>query len=85
MARFSIDRARECSWRTALRLAALSGPDLQRAIDEIDADVALLARVVERPVGFMINLNLILVRLRETWDARKVMTVLGGQATAFER
>jgi hypothetical protein len=37
------------------------------------------ARLVERPIGFLINANLILVRLREIWDARKVIAVLSGK------
>jgi hypothetical protein len=78
IANFSIDKARECSWRTAQRLARLSGPERDAAIDEIDADVALIARAIERPIGIVINLNLILVRLRETWDAQKVIDVLSG-------
>ncbi|MEO7083280.1 MAG: DUF5995 family protein [Gemmatimonadaceae bacterium] len=76
---FSIDRARECSWRTAQRLAVLSGPVRDAAIADIDGDVALLARVVERPIGVMINLNLLLVRIRETWNVRKVIQVLSGK------
>jgi hypothetical protein len=79
---FSIDRARECSWRTAQRLAPLSGTDLENAIVEIDGDVALLARLVERPIGLLINLNLILVRLRECWNVRKVIRVLSGRLDA---
>jgi hypothetical protein len=35
--------------------------------------------VIARPIGVLINLNLVLVRLRETWDARKVITVLSGK------
>jgi hypothetical protein len=80
IANFSIDRARACSWRTAQRLAALAGSAREAAIDEIDAEVARLARLIERPIGFVINLNLVLVRLRETWDARKVIEVLSGGA-----
>jgi hypothetical protein len=78
VANFSIDRARACSWRTAQRLAPLIGAAREAAIAEMDGEVALLARVIERPIGFLINLNLILVRLRETWDARKVIRVLSG-------
>ncbi|HTE44547.1 MAG TPA: DUF5995 family protein [Gemmatimonadaceae bacterium] len=82
VANFSIDRARACSWKAAQRLAALSGAERDRAIEDLDAEIALLARIVERPLGFMINLNLVLVRLRETWDARKVMEVLNGKMAA---
>lgn len=79
VANFSIDRARACSWETAQRLAPLSGKARTDAIASIDADVALLAQLIARPIGVMINLNLVLVRLRETWDARKVISVLSGR------
>ena len=79
IANFSMSKARACSWSSAQRLAPLSGAARDTAIDEIDEDVALLARLIERPIGFLINMNLILVRLRETWDARKVMQVLSGR------
>ena len=79
VANFSIDRARAHSWSSAQRLAALSGPARDAAINEIDAEVALLARMIERPIGFMVNLNLMLVRVRETWDAKKVIRVLSGK------
>lgn len=76
---FSIDRARACSWQAAQQLAAISGPARVMAIDTIDASVALLAGLIERPVGFLINLNLNLVRLRETKDPRRIIEVLSGQ------
>lgn len=79
VANFSIDKARACAWANARRLAQLSGDDLARAIEEIDETVTLLARLVEQPIGILINLNLILVRLRETWDVRKIITVLSGK------
>ena len=82
IANFSIDRARAFSWRTAQRLAFLTGADRSAAIDQIDADVALLAGIVRRPIGVLINLNLVLVRLRETWDVRKVIETLGGRVSS---
>lgn len=79
VANFSIDRARACSWQAAQHLAPLSGDARATAIAAIDADVVLLAHLIARPIGVMINLNLLLVRLRETWDARKVIAVLSGR------
>jgi hypothetical protein len=78
VANFSIDRARACSWAVAQRLAYLSGAARDLAIAAIDLDVATLARLIERPIGLAINVNLFLVRLRETRDARKIMRTLGG-------
>jgi hypothetical protein len=79
IANFSIDRARACSWEAAQRLAALSGVERAAAIDELDAEAALLGHLIARPVGVVVNVNLILVRLRETWDARRVIAVLSGR------
>ena len=76
VANFSIDRARACSWEVAQRLAYLSGDARDLAIAAVDTDVAVLAHLIARPVGIGINVNLFLVRLRETWDARKVMQTL---------
>ncbi|MGH7619520.1 MAG: DUF5995 family protein [Gemmatimonadaceae bacterium] len=81
VANFSIDRARACSWEAAQRLAQLSGDARSEAIAAMDGNIALLAHLIARPVGVAINLNLILVRVRETWDARKVISVLSGQMT----
>jgi hypothetical protein len=79
IANFSIDRARAQSWATAQRLAALAAAERTSAIDEIDRDVALLAHLIAQPIGIIINCNLYLVRLRETWNVRKVITVLSGR------
>jgi hypothetical protein len=79
IANFSIDRARACSWQAAQRLAILDGIERAAAIAELDAAAALLGQLIARPIGVVINVNLVLVRLRETWDARRVITVLGGK------
>ena len=79
IANFSIDRARACSWQAAQRLAGLNGIERATAIAELDAEAALLGHLIARPVGVVINVNLILVRLRETWDARRVIAVLSGR------
>jgi hypothetical protein len=76
IANFSIDRARACSWLAAQRLATLSGDARAAAIAAIDADVSLLGRLIARPVGIVLNANLVLVRLRETSDPRRVLAVL---------
>ena len=76
IANFSIDRARACSWMAAQRLAILAGEARTDAISAIDTDVALLGRLIARPVGVVTNFNLLLVRLRETSNARRVIAVL---------
>lgn len=82
VANFSIDRARAHSWNVAQRLAPLSAEDRAAEIARIDDNVALLAELIERPIGFLINVNLILVRLRETWDTRKVIRTLRGKTVS---
>ena len=79
VANFSIDRARDHSWSVAQRLAELTDDDRAAEITSIDDNVALLGRLIERPIGVLINVNLILVRLRETWDTRKIIRTLGGK------
>lgn len=79
VANFSIDRARACSWLAAQRLAKLSGEDRDAVIAAMDSDVAVLGRLIARPIGLVINLNLLLVRLRETRNVRKVIAVLSGK------
>jgi hypothetical protein len=80
VANFSIDRARACSWAVAQRLAYLDGDARALAIAAIDADVAALGHLIDRPIGIGINFNLFLVRLREVRDARKIMQTLGGRS-----
>ncbi|HEY4130381.1 MAG TPA: DUF5995 family protein [Gemmatimonadaceae bacterium] len=82
IANFSIDRARACAWAAAQRLAALSGTARDAAISEIDDEIAVLATLIRSPLGLLINFNLILVRLREVWNVRKVITVLSGKTRA---
>jgi hypothetical protein len=82
IANFSIDRARACAWAAAQRLAALSGAERDAAIAEIDSEIALLAALIRSPIGLLINVNLILVRLREVWDVRRVIAVLRGKLHA---
>ncbi|MDQ6829249.1 MAG: DUF5995 family protein [Gemmatimonadota bacterium] len=76
VANFSMDKARACSWKTAQRLAPLAPVERAAEIDRLDRDIAVLAGLIERPIGFMLGLNLMLVRLRETGDARRVMATL---------
>jgi hypothetical protein len=83
IANFSIDRARAAAWAVAQRLAPLAGEERDAAISEIDDEIALLAQLIRNPIGVLINLNLLLVRLREVWDVRKVIRVLSGKTRAL--
>ncbi len=46
---FSMEKARDQAWSTALRLGPLNQADQEREITRLDAKVVLLARLVRRP------------------------------------
>jgi Family of unknown function (DUF5995) len=72
---FSINRAREASWRMAVRLAQLTPDEREREIQEIDGRVALLARVIQYP-GLSLRTANILVRFSEGRDLARIYDIL---------
>jgi hypothetical protein len=72
---FSINRAREASWRMAVRLARMTPAERAREIEEIDARVALLARVIQYP-GIGLRTANIFVRLSEGRDPARIYDIL---------
>jgi hypothetical protein len=72
---FSINRAREASWRMAVRLARMTPAERAREIEEIDARVALLARVIQYP-GIGLRTVNILVRFSEGRDPARIYDIL---------
>lgn len=73
--RFSITVARTQAWRFATELAPLPADQRAAPIRAKDARVAALARRVLAP-GPLIGAALLIVRLRETKDVRRVIDVL---------
>jgi hypothetical protein len=72
---FSINKAREASWRVAVRLAKMSPEEREREIEEIDRGVALLARVIQYP-GIGLRTGNILVRFTEGRDLTRIYDIL---------
>lgn len=76
---FSLDKAREFAWNHAVHMASLSPSELQAAIQDLDAEVEELGRmVVSQP--WLIKIPLLLIRLFESSDVRKVLEVLTARA-----
>lgn len=72
---FSINKAREASWRVAVRLAKMTPEEREREIEEIDARVALLARLIQYP-GLKLRTANILVRFSEGRDLVRIYDIL---------
>jgi hypothetical protein len=72
---FSLDKAREFAWSQAVRMAPLSGRELQAAIRELDAETALLGHLVISP-PWLIKLQLLPIRIFESGNVRRVLDVL---------
>jgi hypothetical protein len=76
---FSIDKAREFAWSHAVQMASLSRDELGAAIAALDSEVAELGRMVVSP-PWLVNSQLLLIRLFESSDVRKVLDVLAASA-----
>jgi hypothetical protein len=76
---FSLDKAREFAWNHAVQMASLPPSELQAAIQELDAEVEELGRLVVSP-PWLIKIPLLLIRLFESSDVRNVLEVLTAKA-----
>jgi hypothetical protein len=72
---FSINRARDASWRMAVRLARMTPAEREREIQEIDARVARLSWLIRYP-GIGLRTANILVRLSEGRDLARIYDIL---------
>jgi len=72
---FSIPKARALSWKTALDLAPMSGEERDAHIVRLDNFVEALGRRVLWPQP-MTRAGLLVIRTRETSDARSVLEML---------
>lgn len=77
---FSLSVARAEAWRFAVELAPLAEPAQQPAIARKDGEIARLARRILHP-GPLLDLVLLVVRMREVHDVRRIIEVLS-QETA---
>ncbi len=69
----SIEKARGFAWGVATQLEPLQGPLLDEAINLIDKQVALIARVIKRPPGRLLPWILRLVQKWETKDVNRII------------
>lgn len=69
---FSVRKARDAAWRVAARLAPLDAEQAAKAIDEVDQEIALLARLIRRP-GIVASTGLLLVRVAEKNDIDEII------------
>ncbi|HEY3442638.1 MAG TPA: DUF5995 family protein [Paludibaculum sp.] len=75
---FSIAKARALAWNTALDLAPMSPVEREAYIARLDNFVETLGRLVLRPPP-MTRAGLLVIRMRETSDARRVLDMLTEQ------
>ena len=73
--RFSLVKARQQAWSTAVRLAGLDGEARRRAIESVDTASARIARLVTHP-GSVGSAVLFVIRSRERAAPATVMDVL---------
>ena len=78
---FSLDRAREFAWSNATKMASLSDPEMQSAIQKLDGEVELLGKIVVSP-PWLIRIELWPIRLFETGNVRRMLDVLTSKASA---
>lgn len=79
---FSMDKARECAWDLATRLAPLNQSQWTPQLAIRDLEMTALAKLVQRPAGVILTLGLLLIRSRESSDVAKVIDVLNRTPTA---
>ncbi len=74
--RFSIEVARRQAWALAEQLAGASLDDWPEIIEPHDTATARFARTIVRP-GTVLPAGLLIIRLRESNDVRRVIDLLG--------
>jgi hypothetical protein len=75
---FSMQKARDAAWGLAQTLAALSPEQWQPELDRRDREMTRLGRLVLNP-GWLLNLGLLVIRLRESNDIPKIIQVVSSQ------
>jgi hypothetical protein len=72
---FSLDKARTSAWLVATMLAPSSSQQV-RKLEILDSGVATFGRLLRYPRGWLINLGIRIIRLRESNDIPKIIDVL---------
>jgi len=72
---FSMTKARDCAWQAAEQLAAASPSEHDSLVNEFDARVVVIGRLVRRP-GVLAGTTTRLIRLGERKTVRAVIEIL---------
>jgi hypothetical protein len=73
---FSVSRARGSAWAFASSLAPRPAEDWGPLLDARDRSTAVLSRLIAHPPGALFNVGLFMIRLRESSDVPRVISVL---------
>ena len=74
---FSMDAARDEAWDFAKRMAKLDPANWPAEIELRDAEATRRGRLLLNP-GWLLSLGLLVIRLRESNDIKRVIQVLSG-------
>jgi Family of unknown function (DUF5995) len=73
---FSLERARSSAWNFAVRLNSLGENERIAEVKLRDLEISALGRLVYKPLGVLLNLGLLAIRLRESNDVSRVIDTL---------
>jgi hypothetical protein len=73
---FSMDKARDSAWNVALMLNSSSPAERALKLAVLDDAVTAFGLLVRNPAGFLINLGLLIIRLRESNNVPHIIDVL---------
>jgi hypothetical protein len=73
---FSMGKARDSAWLVAVMLNSSSAEQRAEKLEILDNSVAAFGHLVRNPAGFLINLGLWIIRLRESNDIPHIIDVL---------
>ncbi|HEY6189790.1 MAG TPA: DUF5995 family protein [Pyrinomonadaceae bacterium] len=73
---FSLNKARMSAWLVATMLASSSPAEQAVKLEILDSAVAAFGTLIRRPAGWLINLALWVIRLRESNDIPRIIDVL---------
>ncbi len=73
---FKLGKSRRSAWLVATTMASAGPEERARKLALLDVAVAGFGRLIRRPVGLLLNLTLLGIRLRESNDVPRVIDVL---------
>lgn len=78
---FSMDKARNCAWELATKLAPLKPNQWTPELALRDLGASALAELVRYPIGLIFKIGLVVIRSRESNDVARVIDVLNQTPT----